>query len=265
MSITYLPLLWDVRLGNTALLTLALCWAAWRVRERPRLAGALFAGAIGIKLLPATIVLFLIAAGRWRIAAWIALSGIAAIAATWPLVGAAWGDYVTLLTAIAGSQPSAGSNVIPEAFGTGPARALLPLAGVALAGGAGWAARQNPRETNWFCVALAATPFLSGTVWYPYLTLVLPLLIFVTATQPISTGALQPGRGDLTAFGLAWLALQYHAIQQPTRDFTLPFYGTAGLIFVAIARHIVTHLRAPHPPAAASGPPRAAGASPSPR
>src|SRR2546428_11149069 len=62
----FLGLVLEVTLGNVNLISLALALAAWRLRERAIPAGFLLAAAVGLKFLPFNLLLFYVAAGRWR-------------------------------------------------------------------------------------------------------------------------------------------------------------------------------------------------------
>lgn len=176
--LAYLPLLSELRFGNVNLVTLALCLLAWRNRDRAPLAGAFLAAAIGLKLLPVALVVFLLAAGRWRIAAWAGAIALAAVAASWPWLGGTWLDYIGVVGAIGTGAPASGSNIVIDLFADPPLRYLLPAVALGVAATAGWAARRRPSaEAPAFRTALAAAPLLATTVWYPYLVLALPAIL----------------------------------------------------------------------------------------
>ncbi len=101
----FLPLLSEVRFGNLDLITLALCLLAWDRRERPIIAGLLFSVAVGLKLLPIALLVFLIAGRRWRIAAWVAGFSAMAVIITLPWIGSLWGEYVGVLWASHDGHP----------------------------------------------------------------------------------------------------------------------------------------------------------------
>ncbi|MDP9251901.1 MAG: DUF2029 domain-containing protein, partial [Chloroflexota bacterium] len=106
----FFPLLWEIQLGNLTLLTTVLCLFAHRLRERPATAGTFLALAIGLKLLPLTLLVFFIAAGRWRVTLWAALVSVAAVIVTWPFVGHEWSEFVRVLATISSSGPAEGPN-----------------------------------------------------------------------------------------------------------------------------------------------------------
>lgn len=225
------PLLWDVNLGNTATLTLALCWAAWRLRDRPRLAGPALAGAVGIKLLPLLLVVFFVASGRLRIVLWAVVTLAAVGLVTWPVVGSAWDEYLRVLGSIARSAPASGPNVGPAMLGGGLGRlALIAGATVVVVAAGMVAARVPAAETRGFAIALAAAPLLSTTIWYPYLTLALPLLVFVGAADPLTTGAWRISRSGAAARALVWSLIFLQLFSEPDRQFTSPFWGLVALL-----------------------------------
>jgi hypothetical protein len=218
--LAYLPLLSELRFGNVNLVTLALCLLAFHRRDRPAVAGALLAAAIGLKLLPLALVVFLLVAGRWRIAAWAGAIALAAVAASWPWLGGAWLDYVGVLGAIGTGPPAAGSNIVPDLLAEPPLRYLLPAVALGFAAMAGWTARRHPSaEAPAFRTALAAAPLLATTVWYPYLVLALPAII----TR--GDDGTRPGAATRAA---GWLAIE-------ARLAPLPLLGLA----VVVARGIL--------------------------
>jgi hypothetical protein len=225
--LAYLPLLSELRFGNVNLVTLALCLLAWHRRDRPAIAGALLAAAVGLKLLPLALVVFLVAGGRWRIAAWAGAIALAAVAASWPWLGGAWLDYVGVLGAIGTGAPAAGSNIVTDLLADPPLRYLLPAVALGVAALAGFAARRRPSaETPAFRTALAAAPLLATTVWYPYLVLALPAIL-ARADGETRSGAAARAAG--------WLAIE-------ARLAPLPLLGLA-----AVAARGILGLRAEPP------------------
>src|SRR2546426_1460843 len=79
-----IPLQTEVANGNLTLVTLALVLVAWRLRTRSAASGALLAIALLIKLMPALLVPFVLAAGPWRIAAGMALALLPLVLLRWP-------------------------------------------------------------------------------------------------------------------------------------------------------------------------------------
>ncbi|MGH2407915.1 MAG: glycosyltransferase family 87 protein [Candidatus Limnocylindrales bacterium] len=227
--LAYLPLLSELRYGNLNLVTLALCLAAWHQRARAPVAGALLAAALGIKLLPLALVVFLLGARRWRIVAWAAGTGFVVIAASWPWLGRAWGDYLGVIGAIGVGTPAAGSNIVPEALAASPLRYLLPLIGIGIAAITGLVARRSARrEGSAFTTALAAAPLLATTVWYPYLVLALPAIVgWYDARSP---GATTPDGVSTGGRVAAWLAIA----AQPLRSVVVWPLPLSGLVVAVV-------------------------------
>jgi len=201
-----------LRYGNLNLVTLGLCLAAWRLRDRAPIAGFLLAAALGLKLLPLALVVFLLAAGRWRVVAWTAAFGLAAVALSWPWLGAAWSDYLRVLAAIGSGMPAPGSNVVPEALAGAPLRYLLPVLSLMVAALAGILARVRGQEGRAFTTALAAAPLLATSVWFPYLVMALPGILGTDGgpRHGEETGA---DRHDADGHAGGWRAASWLAIQ----------------------------------------------------
>jgi hypothetical protein len=223
--LAYLPLLSDLRYGNLNLLTLALCLAAWAFRDRAPLAGALLAAAVGIKLLPLALIVFIVAVGRWRVAAWAVGIGVAVLMLSWPWLGGAWSDYLGVLRAIGVGTPAAGSNIVPSLLADPPWRYLLPVVGLSVAGVAGLLARRRGDQGRAFTTALAAAPLVATTVWYPYLVLALPAILG-------STGDRVAPAGDGTTPALrtaAWIGIQAQLLSG-VKAVPVPLAGLALLV-----------------------------------
>src|SRR6059036_1590493 len=132
-----LPTILEIALGNLNLLTLALCLAAWELRGRSAAAGTVLAIAIGLKLLPLTLVLFYLASGRWRVVAWTIAVGMAGLVVTAAVFASDFPAYVALLLAlrdshwaadlIASTPPAEVAAVLGSPIG----RWLLPVASLA--------------------------------------------------------------------------------------------------------------------------------------
>src|SRR5256714_1213951 len=78
----FLGLVLEVTLGNVNLISLALALAAWRFRERALVAGVLLPAPVGLQFLPFNLLLFYLAAGRWRPVVAGAVIGTVALAAS---------------------------------------------------------------------------------------------------------------------------------------------------------------------------------------
>lgn len=218
-TVLFLPLVAEVTLGQLNLVTLVLCLVVWRLRERPAAAGILLMIATGLKLLPLALLVFFLFNGRIRLLLWSAGSGLALIALSLPFLGTQWLDYLSLLLTLARIPAAQAINIVPAALVTGPLRLLLPLCAIAVAAYCGWRGRSGNTHGP-FVVALAVAPFVSPTVWYPYLVFTLPLL------------ALLVTRGRLLLAALLWMGLEVPSGHGPLPD--LAFWTTILLIGVAL-------------------------------
>jgi hypothetical protein len=233
--VLFLPTILEISLGNLNLITVALCLLAWSLRSRAAVAGTILAVAIGLKLLPLTLVLFYLASGRVRLVAWTLVIGIAGLLATAIVFARDFPSYVAMLLLLADSRWAA--DVIA---GTPPAevaailgspviRWALPVASLATAVLGGIAARRDRRdETHLHHLALAYTPYLAsfGPLWFPYLVTTLPL--FASTLRRALLTPLPAARALLvTVLALAWLLMETFG-----RDDLLPL--AAHLIGLAI-------------------------------
>ncbi|HEY6959961.1 MAG TPA: glycosyltransferase family 87 protein [Candidatus Limnocylindria bacterium] len=179
----FLPLVLEVTLGNLDLASVALMVLAWRLRDRPWVAAIPLALGVGLKLLPAAMLLFYLAAGRWRTVAIAAAAGIVALVVTAPFLGAPLRDYATLFprlgdtswvrAVVARDEPAFLADIL---WSTTFLRALsvATLAGVVALG---WASRRSSDATQLHHVALAIAPYLApfAFVWTTFLVMSLPL------------------------------------------------------------------------------------------
>lgn len=227
-TVVFLPLIAEVTLGQLNLITLVVCLLVWRLRERPAAAGILLMIATGLKLLPLALLVFFLFNGRIRLLLWSAGSGLALIALSLPFLGAQWLDYLSLLLTLAAVPAAQAINIVPALLASGALRLVLPLAAIGIAAWCGWRGRTGDGYGP-FVTALAVAPFVSPTVWYPYLVFTLPLL------------ALLVSRGRLLLAGLLWLGLEVPSGRGPLPD--LAFWTTMVLIGIAL----FTALRAARP------------------
>ena len=179
----FLPLVLEVTLGNLDLATVALMLLAWRLRDRPWVAAIPLAAGVGLKLLPAAMLLFYLAAGRWRTVAIAAFAGLVALVVTAPFLVTPLRDYAVLFprlgdtswvrVVVARDEPAFLADVL---WSTTFLRALsvATLAGVIALG---WASRRSSDETQLHNVALAIAPYLApfAFVWTTFLVMSLPL------------------------------------------------------------------------------------------
>ncbi|PYN13015.1 MAG: hypothetical protein DME05_20025, partial [Candidatus Rokuibacteriota bacterium] len=210
--VLFLPTILEIALGNLNLLTLGLCLWAWELRRRSAAAGTVLAVAIGVKLLPLTLVLFYLASGRWRVVAWTIAVGVAGLVVTAVVFASDFPAYVALLLALMDSHwtadliASTPPAEVAAFLGSPIGRWLLPVASLATAILGGLAARRHARdETHLHHLALAFAPYLAsfGLLWFPYLVTALPLM---ASTLHRALHLPRPGmRGALTAaLALSW-------------------------------------------------------------
>jgi hypothetical protein len=193
-------LLWELANGNLTLITLALCIFAWRARAgiwRPAVALAL---AAGLKLLAVPVLLPVAIVARRQVVLATLGVALAVIVATWPLLGPAWTDWATLTLQLALGPQTIRFNVVPEALRAGAGRAVLVLLTAIVLVVCGLLARSrrvDPRLA--LGAALAAGPYVSAFVLYPYVLFLLPVLIglILTNTPPWARVA------GVVAWGLA--------------------------------------------------------------
>ena len=240
--VLFLPTVLEISLGNINLLTLALCLIAWVQRARPALAGTILAVAIGLKLLPLTLVLFYLASGRGRVAAWTLAVGAAGLIVTALLFARDFPAFVGLLMAlkdshqtadlIASSPPAELASMLGSPIG----RWLLPVTALATATLGGLAARRDePSETHLHHLALAFAPYLAlfGLLWFPYLVFALPLM-----ASTLRRSLLLPRsqtRGLLVAsLALSWLLLQIVGERNNLVPIAAHFLGLVVLLAVAL-------------------------------
>jgi glycosyl transferase family 87 len=242
--VAFFPLIYEVTLENVTLVTLALCVLAWHLRRRAARAGALFALALGLKLLPVSLLAYLAVARRGRVIVWSGLVLLGIAVASWPFVGAEWSDFLSLLARLARASSASPSNIAPAVFSVAPFSVLLPglSLGVAMMCGAVSLARDD-REDHAFRVALAAVPLVAATLWYPYLVFALPLL--VTSAPPAPARALRiPFAAARPA---SWILIEIQRALDPKGDLVVPLIGLLLLLAVGLLELWPTHEAAAMP------------------
>jgi len=241
--VLFLPTILEIALGNLNLLTLGLCLWAWELRRRSAAAGTVLAVAIGVKLLPLTLVLFYLASGRWRVVAWTIAVSVAGLVVTAVVFASDFPAYVALLLALMDSHwtadliASTPPAEVAAFLGSPIGRWLLPVASLATAILGGLAARRYARdETHLHHLALAFAPYLAsfGLLWFPYLVTALPLM---ASTLHRALHLPRPGmRGALTAaLALSWLLLQVVGERNDLVPILAHFLGLVVLLAVALA------------------------------
>ena len=241
--VLFLPTILEIALGNLNLLTLALCLVAWELRGRSAAAGTVLAVAIGLKLLPLTLVLFYLASGRGRVAAWTLAVGAVGLIVTALLFARDFPAFVSLLVALKDSHQTADLIAssppaeIAAMLGSPIGRWLLPITALATATLGGRAARDDePGETHLHHLALAFAPYLAlfGLLWFPYLVFALPLM-----ASTLHRALLLPRpqtRGPLVAsLALSWLLLQIVGERNDLVPIAAHLLGLVVLLAVAVA------------------------------
>ncbi len=216
----FLPLVLEVALGNLNLITCALCVAGWRWRDRAPVGGALLAAALGLKLLPLSLLVFYLASGRWRLVAWAAGVGAASVALTALVMPDRLVEYLRfiprlrehdwLFRAIDRTQPAALSAV----FWSDIFPSVLALAVIVLAIVAGRGARAGgERATTLHAVALATVPYLApfGYFWTTFLVLTIPLFAD-TLRRALALPARRARFAGVAVVALAWGLMEFQQL-----------------------------------------------------
>lgn len=210
----FLPLVLEVTLGNLDLASVAFALLAWRLRERPARAAIPLAIAVGLKLLPAAMLLFYVAAGRSRVVVYAAIAGVAAIVVTLPWLGGPLLDYLALFPrlgdvswirfVVARDEPAFLANLLWSVWFL----RLLSLVAIAGVIALGRASRGSSDETQLHHVALAIAPYLApfAFVWTTFLVMSLPLFVATLARVLALGGGARIVR--LAALAACWLLLQ---------------------------------------------------------
>jgi alpha-1,2-mannosyltransferase len=180
----FLGLVLEVTLGNINLISLALALAAWRLRDRALPAGFLLAAAVGLKFLPITLLLFYIAAGRWRPVLTGAVIGTAALVASALVLPDRMAEYMRFAPRLLEQDwvyahiARPGPPALAAVFWSEVFPLALAAAAVLVAVLAGVAARRDPAgEHTWHALTLATVGYLApfGYFWTTFLILSLPL------------------------------------------------------------------------------------------
>lgn len=216
----FLPLVLEVALGNLNLITCALCLAAWRWRDRTPVGGALLAAALGLKLLPLSLLAFYLGSGRWRTVAWAAGFGVASVAVTALAMPDRLVEFLRfiprlrehdwLFQAIDRTEPAA----LAAVFWNDIFPNVLALGVLGLAFVAGRAARVGgERATTMHAVALATVPYIApfGYFWTTFLVLTIPLFAD-TLRRALSLGTRRARAAAVAVVAFAWLLMEYQQL-----------------------------------------------------
>ena len=211
----FLGLVLEVTLGNVNLISLALALAAWRLRARALPAGVLLAAAVGLKFLPFNLLLFYLAAGRWRpVAAGAALGTVALVASAVALPDRT-AEYVRFAPRLLEQDwvyahiARPGPPALAAIFWSDAFPLALAAASVLVAVLAGVAARRDAsNENTWHALTLATAGYLApfGYFWTTFLILSLPL-----AADALRRAAARASRERALIIGavaLSWLLME---------------------------------------------------------
>ena len=211
----FLGLVLEVTLGNVNLISLALALAAWRLRARALPAGVLLAAAVGLKFLPFNLLLFYLAAGRWRpVAAGAALGTVALVASAVALPDRT-AEYVRFAPRLLEQDwvyahiARPGPPALAAIFWSDAFPLALAAASVLVAVLAGVAARRDAsNENTWHALTLATAGYLApfGYFWTTFLILSLPL-----AADTLRRAAARASRERALIVGavaLSWLLME---------------------------------------------------------
>ena len=210
------PVIGELVLGNVHLELLGLFTLAWWGVRRGGARGEAVAGlAIGaaalVKIVPIVVVVWFIATGRWRAAAWSVLGAVLLAVLTLPLTGLQpWLDYPAVLANL--GRPADATDALAPAVwlgdivGPGIARiAVLATAVAAIA----WSAWRLVEPAS-YAVAVASAVLVAPAVFHHYLAmLVLPMLVALVASERrgwLAAAYLAMWGGQQPALGgLGWL------------------------------------------------------------
>lgn len=197
LAFVFPPVLGEITVGNVHLQLLGLLSLAWLALRRNDRTGDAVAGlAIGaatiVKIFPGLLIVWLLARGRWRPAAWSMGAVVGLALASVPFVGLqSWLDFPTALLNM-GRITAVIDSVSPTIWltpllGFDVARWLVLAAGTALVV---WAARRRDERVG-FALAVTVSVLVAPSVFHHYLALLLlPLLLALAAGVPLAVVAL---------------------------------------------------------------------------
>ena len=221
------PLQWELANGNLTLVTLALVIVAYRIRARMWPAAATFGLAVGLKLLALPLVVLFLAARALRVVIAAAVLVAFVVLITLPFLLRDWLDWLVVLSRLVGGPPTS-SNLLPTVFLQWPGRGLVLGFAIASLGVAAAALYRPARLYKEFplAISLAAAPFVSAFVFYPYLLFALPLVVLLIF-------------GDVPAWvraagAVSWMLLELEAIA-PLRGIGVAAVAIALAVGLALA------------------------------
>jgi len=237
--VAFLPLVLEITLGNVDLISVALALLAWHWRAHAWRGATALAVAVGLKFMPAILLPFYIAAGRWQLVLRAFVIGAAGLVLTAPFLWRHIVDYIELLPRYAQTDWVRAHlahdelGVIADVVWSDWFPLALGLAALSGAIACGRMARRDPsRETDWHHVALALSPYLVpfGFFWTTFLIASLPLFS-VTLRRALDE------RGASRAVALSGLLVAWSLMQLvQVHDLMVPVYHAAGvMLLIAIA------------------------------
>ena len=185
LALLFAPTVNAIALGSITPLLLLGTAAAWRYRDRPRIAGVVSAATAAAKLFVWPLAVWLVIRARLRAAAIFAGTAIVLVLGGWALIGfAGFSSYPHLLQLL--SRKEALRSYSPAAlFGTTSVAlslglAMLIVAAVALAG------RGEDGDRRAFAVAMLGAVVATPVLWLHYLLLLLvPLALYRPRLSPL--------------------------------------------------------------------------------
>lgn len=195
LCLIYRPIWNGLEYGQIHLLVLFLFVVASRLVARQRLqaAGAALAAGTVVKYLPALLVIYHLARGRWRVAVGAAATGIALLVVELLIVGPG-----TLIGSIGGATADVATYAalhrswltgIPEGVWLARLMLLVTFATLMVATWRRWAVNEALGEGWVLCAMLLVTPL----TWYHYLTWLLPLMVALLHAALDGTRTIPPG------------------------------------------------------------------------
>jgi hypothetical protein len=236
----FLGLVLEVTLGNVNLLSLGLALAAWRLRDRAVPAGILLAAAVGLKFLPLTLLLFYLAAGRWRPVVMGGVIGAAALALSAVLMPDRTGEYIRFAPRLLEQDwvyahiARPGPPELAAIFWSEWFPLALAIVAVLVAIAAGIAARRERSTENvWHALTLATAGYLApfGYFWTTFLILSLPLL-----AEMLRRAAVRPA-GErvpiIVALVISWILMEPQQVGTLV-PILLHFVGVVVVCLIAV-------------------------------
>jgi hypothetical protein len=164
----------------------------------------------------------------------------AVVLVTWPFLGGAWSDWIRLTFQLAAGPQTLTYNIVPSPLRAGMGRALLlggALVALVVIGATVRARRLSPALG--FSAALAAAPYVSAFVLYPYAVLALPVIVWISLGR-VAVSARLAGLA-------AWLLIDLQALD-PDTVVPTALIGTVLAVGTTITIGGGTHVERPAPP-----------------